>query len=272
MNKSKPYVLIVLFLLSFGVVIGGWFLTEALLLQKQEEFLDRTGRIARRTGMPSALQPGETSLFSSNQPGETGGDLAEGILFEGQSLSEEIMAEVLSVWESGANELPHEPQKGQMNMEQAIETGKEWITVMAECGIVPEGLAECDFDKVAARLCTLDTQVDFDDSLLSCWLVQYTENNVAVSLTVHASSGKIWRASLSMKESDRVSNEYSYEEMLKIAFPFIDRGNTGTAGLIKNDFCEVMPGGLVYAAVKEYQIAVKNQDPVIVIDFWLGKV
>lgn len=75
-----------------------------------------------------------------------------------------------------------------------------------------------------------------------------------------------------MKESDRVSNEYSYEEMLKIAFPFIDRGNTGTAGLIKNDFCEVMPGGLVYAAVKEYQIAVKNQDPVIVIDFWLGKV
>lgn len=272
MNKSKPYVLIVLFLLSFGVVIGGWFLTEALLLQKQEEFLDRTGRIARRTGMPSALQPGETSLFSSNQPGETGGDLAEGILFEGQSLSEEIMAEVLSVWESGANELPHEPQKGQMNMEQAIETGKEWITVMAECGIVPEGLAECDFDKVAARLCTLDTQVDFDDSLLSWWLIQYTEKDVVVSLTVHASTGEVWKASLSMKESDRVSNEYRYKEMLGTAFPFIGRESIESADLIKSDFCEIMPKGLVYAAVKEYQIAVKNQDPVVVIDFWLGTV
>lgn len=263
MNKSKLYALVV-FLLSFGVVIGGWFLTGMLLRQKQEEFLDRTGQIA--------LQSAENSLFSSNQPGETEGDLAEGTLFEGQPLSEEMMAEVLAVWESGGNELPHEPQKGQMNMEQAIETGKEWIADMAECGIVPEELAECEFDKVTARLCSLDAQVDFADSLLSYWLVGFTENNVAVSLTVHASSGKIWKASLSMKESDRVSNEYSYEEMLEIAFPFIDGGNTETANLTNNTTCEIMPGGLVYAAVKEYQIAVKNQAPVIVIDFWLGTV
>lgn len=264
MKKSKPYALIVLFLLSFGVVIGGWFLTEALLLQKQEEFLARTGRIAWQTGMPSALQPA--------QPGEPGGDLAEGIFFEGQHLSEERMAEVLAVWENGGNELPHEPQKGQMNMEQAIETGKEWIAVMVECGIVPEGLAECDFDKVATRLCTLDTQVDFDDSLLSWWLIQYTEKDVVVSLTVHASTGEVWKASLSMKESDRVSNEYRYKEMLGTAFPFIGRESIESADLIKSDFCEIMPKGLVYAAVKEYQIAVKNQDPVVVIDFWLGTV
>ena len=54
MNKSKLYAVVV-FLLSFGVVIGGWFLTGTLLRQKQEEFLDRTGRIA--------LQPAENSLF-----------------------------------------------------------------------------------------------------------------------------------------------------------------------------------------------------------------
>ena len=263
MNKSKLYALIV-FLLSFGVVIGGWFLTETLLRQKQEEFLDRTGRIA--------LKSAETSLFSSNQPGESDGDLTEGTLFEGQPLSEEMMAEVLSVWESGGNELPHEPQKGQMNMEQAIETGKEWIAVMAECGIVPEELDECDFDKVTARLCTLEKKVDFDDGLLSYWLVQFTENDVAVSLTVHAASGEIWKASLSMKESDRLSTECDHEEMLEIAFSFINSGNTETANLLNNTTCNIMPGGLVYAAVKEYQIAVKNQEPVVVIDFWLGTV
>ena len=272
MNKGKPYTLVVLFLLSFGVVIGGWFLTEELLLQKQEEFLKRTGRIARQTGMPSALQPTEDSLVSWNQPGGTSGDLEEGAFFEGQPLSEEIMAQILSVWENGGNELPHEPRKGQINMEQAIDIGKEWIAVMAECGIVPEGLAECDFDKVAARLCTLDTQVSFDDSLLSSWLVQYTENDVVISLTVHASSGKIWKASLSMKESDRASSEYSYEEMLEMAFPFIYGGSTENAALENYDFCSIMPEGLVYAAIKEYQIAVKNQDPVTVIDFWLGTI
>lgn len=263
MNKSKLYAVVV-FLLSFGVVIGGWFLTGTLLRQKQEEFLDRTGRIA--------LQPAENSLFSSNQPGDTEVDLADDTLFEGQLLSEGMMAEVLAVWESGGNELPHEPQKGQMNMEQAIETGKEWIADMAGCGIVPEELAECDFDKVTARLCGLDAQVDFADSLLSYWLVQFTENDVVVSLTVHASSGKVWKAGLSMKASDRLSNEYSHEEMLEIAFPFINRGSTETANLIDNTTCEIMPGGLVYAAVKERQIAVNNQETVIMIDFWLGTV
>ena len=95
---------------------------------------------------------------------------------------------------------------------------------------------------------------------------------MVVSLTVHASSGKIWKASLSMKERDRASSEYSYEEMLEIAFPFIERGSTQNADLENNDFYAIMPEGLVYAAVKEYQIAVKNQDPIIVIDFWLGTV
>ena len=75
-----------------------------------------------------------------------------------------------------------------------------------------------------------------------------------------------------MKESDRLSTECDHEEMLEIAFSFINRGNTETANLLNNTTCKIMPGGLVYAAVKEYQIAVKNQEPVVVIDFWLGTV
>lgn len=263
MNNSKIYVLFV-FLLSFGVVVGGWFLTKALLSQKQEEFLDRTGQIA--------LQLTETSLLLADQSEEADEDLTEDTLFQGQSLSEEMMAEVLAVWESGGNELPHEPKKGQINMEQAIDAGRNWITIMAECGIVPEELAECDFDKVTARLCTMDAQVDFDDSLLSYWLVQFTENDVAVSLTVHAASGEIWKAGLSMKSSDSLFGKYSHEEMLEIAFPFINRGNKVTVNLINNASCEIMPGGLIYAAVKERQIAVNNQETVIMIDLWLGTV
>lgn len=263
MNNSKINVLCV-FLLSFGIVIGGWFLTKALLSQKQEEFLDRTGQIA--------LQSTETSLLLADQSEEADEDLTEDTLFQGQSLSEEMMAEVLAVWESGENELPHEPKRGQMNMEQAIDAGRNWITIMAERGIVPEELAECDFDKVTARLCTLDAQVDFDDSLLSYWLVQFTENDVVFNLTVHASSGEIWKANLSMNVSDSLSGKYSHEEILEIAFPFITRGNMETVNLINNTNCEIMPGGLVYAAVKERQIAVNNQEVVIVIDLWLGTV
>lgn len=59
---------------------------------------------------------------------------------------------------------------------------------------------------------------------------------------------------------------------MEIAFPFIDRGSTENANRIDNTTCEIMPEGLVYAAVKERQIAVNNQESVIMIDFWLGTV
>lgn len=44
MCKGKMYTLIP-FLLSFCVVIGGWFLTKKLLNQREEEFLNSTGQI-----------------------------------------------------------------------------------------------------------------------------------------------------------------------------------------------------------------------------------
>lgn len=261
MNKSKIYALIVV-LLSFGIVFGGWFLTKALLVQKREAFLERTGQVA--------LQSSETALLSEDWPGEAAGDLAGGALFEGESLSEDMIAEVLAAWENGGNELPHEPKRGQMNMEQAIDAGKDWIAVMAEHGIVPEELAECDFDKVTARLCTLEAQVDFDENLLSYWSIQFTEDDVVVSLTVHAASGEIWKANILMNEHESLPDKPHPEEMLKIAFPFIATGDRETANLMNNTACVIMRGGLVYAAVKEQKIAVDEQEPVIVIDLWLS--
>ena len=55
MNKSKLYAVVV-FLLSFGVVIGGWFITGTQHRNEQEEFIYRTRRIA--------VQPTENKQFS----------------------------------------------------------------------------------------------------------------------------------------------------------------------------------------------------------------
>lgn len=41
-----------------------------------------------------------------------------------EHLSEKEMGEILAVWEMGGKELPHEPKTGQLDMEQAIDVGK----------------------------------------------------------------------------------------------------------------------------------------------------
>lgn len=263
MLKKKLYALMA-FLLSLGVVVGGWFLTRALLVRAQREFLGRTGQIT--------LQSSEAALLSAGWTGDTAGDAAEDAVFEGQSLSEDRIAEVLDAWENGGNELLHEPMGGQMNMEQAIGAGKRWITVMAEHGVVPEELRECDFDKITAKLCTLDVQVDFDRTLLSYWLIQFTEDDTVVSLTVHAVSGEVWKADILMKERESLLDRLREEELLEIAFPFLRMGNRETVDLLEHTTCVILRRGLVCAAVKERKIAVDGQDPVIVMDLWLSTV
>ena len=48
MNKSKLYAVVV-FLLSFGVVIGGWFLTEELRMCKDDEEITAMRKVAAFT-------------------------------------------------------------------------------------------------------------------------------------------------------------------------------------------------------------------------------
>lgn len=256
MSKDKVCMLLML-CLSFIVVFGGWFLTKGILNSKADEILSVKGQVI--IGNTKTDEGKENSVVREE--------------FVPQSLPEEKMAEVLSVWEAGGREILHEPKAGQADMEQAVDIGKDWITGMAEHGIVP---MECKFDKVNARLCSLDVQVDFDESLLSFWAIQYVENDVEVNLIIHASSGEVWKASLSMKEGDCLLKEYSSEELLKIVFPSVDKGNTAATNLINDTNYVIMQKGLVYAAVKEQKISVvsmnKKQEAVIVIDFLLGTV
>lgn len=255
MSKGKICTLLV-FCLSFAVVFGGWFFTKEMLNRKEAEILAERGQVS--------LGVSETDIKENN--------LAMQEIFEAEVLSEEKIAEILTVWEVGGREVPHDPMRGQMNMEQAIKAGKDWIAVMAEHGIVPEKLAICDFDKITAKLCTLEVQVDFEENLISYWFMKYTKDDVSIDLAIHAASGGIWKANIIMNDFKGGLNEYSPEELLKIAFPFIDAGNKETVNLINNTTCEIMPKGLVFAAVKESSTVVDEQEPIVEIKLWLNTV
>lgn len=265
MNRSK-IVTTGLFLLSLGVVSGGWYLTRALLEQRREALLGRTGEIY--------MQSSESALFSAeNETAGTGdgaGEISGSDAFQEQSVPEELMAKVLAVWERGGRVLPHEPRQGQMNMEQAIGVGREWVAAMAEHGVIPAASVEGEFDNVTARLCTLEGTVDFDENLVSYWDMRFIAYNVEINLTLHAVSGEIWMASIRMDESECLWHEYEHEELLRLAFPFMEEGKQIMSDQENNITSISLREGLVSASVSEAQIQIFVEKPLAVIMFRLS--
>lgn len=75
-----------------------------------------------------------------------------------EALTEDMTAKILACWEAAAywdtqeTLVSHEPQEGQLTMEQAISTGSTWICKMVEKGLLPSGLAENHFQNISASL------------------------------------------------------------------------------------------------------------------------
>lgn len=267
MGKSRLYTFI-MFLLAVCVIFGGWFITVKLLRQREEKFLGSTGRIK--------VQTEETALFAdseqdSNEENEDTEIAQDG--FHGQAMSEYTRALVLAVWDYGGNEVPHEPLYGQMDREQAVDAGRNWIKNMAEHGVFTGELQESDSDMVKAGLYTIDTPLivsDMDRSVYSYWKVQYIKSGVMVDLTIHASSGEVWMASISVEESDGPVESYDLAELLGYAYPFMETGNTIWVDKKNGMIAESSLNEMVIASAKRYSVWISGQNPQIVIDFKLN--
>ena len=326
-NKSKFYTG-VLVLLAFAVVFGGWFLTVKLLKQREEKFLAGTGAVS--------MKASEMSLFADNKKGSVtekniittveGGDAgnadtAAGILaviedpeteteFHGISMSESVRARILIVWEEAETRVIHEPEEDQMNMEQAIVTGQDWIKSMAGYGKIPDRLKDYVFEETYASFYTPQSKgvpyPEFDKSLFSYWNVQFEGEGISVGMKIHAASGEVWYADFSVEDNLVEYSMVSYpgagdsgesdsaakspeagtsgevvglvqsdapEELLERAFPFMVKDGVGkesVTDLRENTVYQMFPEGSVYAAVRRYNLYAKGNENVTVTVFWIG--
>lgn len=223
MSKSRINT-VIMFLTAVCIIFGGWCLTAWLLIQRETKFLGGTGKVE--------VQSGEIGLLAdSGGVGNVRDQETEQEEFQGQKMGEYARAIVLSVWEYGGKELPHEPMAGQMNMKQAIDAGKRWVENMAQAGVYTDELQECDFDATKAELCTINTPIrmSMDESMYSYWKIWFLKDGVSVELTIHAASGEIWKAKISVEMEER-EEKVGYVEvydtgyLLQYAFPFMDKG------------------------------------------------
>ena len=118
MSKGRFFTLIMLFL-SISIVFGGWFFIRELLEHREEKLLAKSGKISMQSSEFILQKEEDSKKQEQNEDKEE---------FEGTTLSNESIEFILNAWEEGGCIILHEPQKGQMNMEQAIMTGIAWIS------------------------------------------------------------------------------------------------------------------------------------------------
>lgn len=208
---------LIMLILSLSVVFGGWFFTKQLLEYNQTQLLARSGQLY--------MAESGYSLFQGNQIPDTDRSQSPPDTFHGIALSEDQIAEILTCWESGGDLLSHEPQNGQMNMEQAIAAGTEWIYQMSEQRYFPHNISKDNFQNVSAVLNTPEVTSGLADDLYGRWNLTFTLHNIRITLSIHAYTGQVWQAELVAQSSllpylPRFEDE---EKLLTAAFPFIAR-------------------------------------------------
>lgn len=213
-------------LVSLLITSGGWIFTRQLLRYKESQLLAKSGRLHVADFGYSLLQE-DSPKSDSSAESETSADSDKADIFYEESLTEDLTAQILSCWESGSSLLSHEPKKGQINMEQAINAGNSWIMKMSQTGLLLSDLSEENLQDISAALYTQDAKPDFPDDLLSRWILSYTVNDMDISLTIHAASGQIWQARITAPSSCLPAPLYSNDtQLLKAAFPFITPSDT----------------------------------------------
>ena len=173
--------------LSFAIAIGGWGLTSRLIEKKSDRLLSGTLAVATNIldAMPASTAPevpdGAEGDFSPVNPDLSGGEIVS----------------ILSNWDSAGRETPHEPTKGQLDMEQAIEAGRAWLSFIGKLNIFPG--SSLDFNNAKAYLfqnLPPDQAGRFLPPAYSCWAVAFTGEAMSASLAINAVTGQVWKTEI----------------------------------------------------------------------------
>lgn len=250
MNKSILYTILIVFC-SFTVVSSGWFLMNKILDRKEEKILGQMGQITVETAEKDN-QDTKDKMKS----------------FSGQKLSEKERIKILKIWETGKKLIPHEPLEGQMNMEQAIVKGEEWIDIVEKSGNLISSGAVWEFENTSAKLCSFEDKTEVEKEKISFWEIQYENEDIQILLKIHALSGEVWNAEISMEESQREGDSLR-GELLKVVFPFF--GAESGRVYEKNNISYVKSKtDSIYLLMKRSYVKINNKPAMTVYKLWIG--
>ena len=173
----KRYVLTAVgIVISIAIAVGGWLVTSILIDMESYRLLSGTTSIMIDIPIVETFQPDEENTYPDIKLG----------------LSDSEIVSILRNWELTDYRRSHEPAAGQIDMEQAIESGREGLAFLYVNNILSEEMLE--FDNVGAFL---SQNVPQDEVFLplrySYWTVRFTNDYFDVHMIVNAVTAQVWQ-------------------------------------------------------------------------------
>lgn len=244
--------------LSFIIAVSGWMITRKMLDRNEKVLLSATGTI--RVNTPIIAAATEPVNVQKNTEDETIQDTES----TRPELTDKEINEILTNWEKDGYELPHEPLEGQINMEQAIETGKAGLAYFCGQGVIPEDLLEYEFNKINAYLCVKQQNEQINESinpLYSYWTVSFSSVPKSIIFTINAVTGEIWKAEITISDYIDSYNEMWSVWMLEAFTSYLKLDENGSFYMSGNSSAKSFAKGMFYAVAKrnDYIIAYTNK-------------
>ncbi len=138
------------------LVFSGYWIMQRMLDKRQDNLLSQGG-----------------SLSTAQEETEDSGQEEE----ERSKLTEKELSDILFRNYFVADAVPHEPYGRQMTMQEAIETGQEWVEAFCAAYAFPDENHTIQFEEVSAQLCTGEMG---DESFVYDTIEQEGEESLAI--------------------------------------------------------------------------------------------
>lgn len=176
-------------LLSFTIAIGGWILISKLIDMESKRLLSHTLHVTTNT---LETPPANPTNNSDDVP-----DDESAIPLARPYLTTDEIAAVLWNWDSPGVEMPHEPTSEQLNMEQAIEAGKEYLSFINELTIFPDKSLQF----IKAYLFQNLPPGEYGQFLspeYSYWKVAFANETMSIDMVINAVTGQVWKIEIDL--------------------------------------------------------------------------
>jgi hypothetical protein len=215
--------------LSLFVAGGGWILTGTLIDRESDALLSAT--VITPLDVSAATPP--TSTPPIEQPNAVDVTNIMNPLVERPRLSESEINSILRLWSATDKERLHEPFKGQLSMEEAIEAGKVGLASLVDVGVLPAKLLESTFERPHAFLAqrqfesldTLTVPAALDPSY-SYWTVTLTNEDMGALLTINAVTGQIWKVDINVYSTNIYFGALDAERILEAFASYLGMEST----------------------------------------------
>ena len=196
-GKTKTLLLTTLgILLSFAVALGGWQLVNRLIGMESDRLLGTPTTFA--VDMPD-MPLSDTSLAEDDAP---------------HTLDKAAITSILRNWEDMGFNRWHEPAPGQITMEQAILTAREWVAFLQSYNLLP---ADIGFTSQVAFLSqNTDPMGSFLPLEYSYWTVNFGSDDIHLHMQMNAVTGQVWTTEVTVADYRRMlerSYHLSHDEM-----------------------------------------------------------